>query len=101
MEILARPKKHLYDQATKAMYVLISKSRRLNLSTDIQLHLFDSLVVPILLYGCEIWGYENNSLIEKLHLKFCKYILRVKKTTPSCMIYGELGRFPLDTIIVE
>ena len=96
-----KAKRHLYDQATKAMYALISKSRRLNLSIDIQLHvhLFDSLVIPILLYGCEIWGYETNSLIEKLHLKFCKSILRVKKTTPSCMIYGELGRFPLDTLI--
>ena len=91
-----KAKKYLFDQATRAMYALISKSRKLNLPIDIQLHLFDSLVVPILLYGCEIWGFENNSIIEKLHLKFCKTILHVKKSTPSCMVYGELGRFPLD-----
>ena len=92
-----KAKKYLFDQATRAMYALISKSRKLqNLPIDIQLHLFDSLVVPILLYGCEIWGFENNSMIEKLHLKYCKTILHVKKSTPSCMVYGELGRFPLD-----
>ena len=31
----------------------------LNLSIDIQLTLFDSMVTPILLYGCEAWGNEN------------------------------------------
>ena len=44
--------------------------------------LFDSLVNPVLLYGCEIWGPElllyktdfDSSEIEKTHLKFCKQI---------------------------
>ena len=31
----------------------------LNLPIDIQLTLFDSMVTPILLYGCEAWGNEN------------------------------------------
>ena len=26
--------------------------------------LFDSLLLPILLYGCELWGYENKEQIE-------------------------------------
>ena len=34
-------------------------------------------------------------IIERIHLKFCKYILRVKQSTPNVMIYGELGRYPL------
>ena len=81
------------------MYALFSRSRKLNLPIDIQIHLFDILVVPILLYGCEIWGFENNDIVEKLHLKFCKIILNINKTTPSCMVYGELGRFPLNVYI--
>ena len=52
-------KKLLHDKASKAMYSLIQKGRRLNLPTDIMLKLFDSCVEPILLYGCEVWGYEN------------------------------------------
>jgi hypothetical protein len=38
----------------------------------------------------------NESSTEKVHLKFCKIILHLKATTPNCMIYWELGRYPLD-----
>jgi hypothetical protein len=50
------------------------------------------MVKPILLYGCEIWGFGNNNVLEKVHLKFCKMILNLKTSTPNYMIYGELGR---------
>jgi hypothetical protein len=33
------------------------------------------MVKPILLYGCDIWGFGNNDVLEKVHLKFCKMIL--------------------------
>ena len=61
-----------------------------------QLDLFDKLVTPILLYGSEIWAYENNDVIEKLHIRYCKYILNVNKSTISLMVYGELGRYLLN-----
>jgi hypothetical protein len=78
------------------MYEVIKKGRKHNLSISCQLDLFDKLVKSILLYGCEIWGSANNDILEKVHLKFCKIILHLKATTPNCMIYGELGRYPLD-----
>jgi hypothetical protein len=37
--------------------------------------LFDSLVEPIILYGSEVWGFENIQIMEKINLKFCKRIL--------------------------
>ena len=46
----------------------------LNLPVDIQLDLFDKLATPILLYGSEIWLYENTDVIEKLNLRYCKYV---------------------------
>ena len=49
------------------------------------------------LYGSEIWAYENNDIIEKPHLRYCKYTLSVNKSTTSSMVYGELGRYPLNT----
>ena len=76
------------------MFSLLKKSK--NLPVDIQLDLFDKLVTPILSYGSEIWTYENNDVIEKLHLRYCKYILNVNKNTTSSMVYGELGRYPLN-----
>lgn len=53
------------------------------------------MVLPILLYGSEVWGYGNLDVLERVHLKFCKILLNVKKSTPSFIVYGELGRFPL------
>ena len=90
---------NLRSQASRAMYSLISKSRRLGLPIKDQLHLFDSIVSPIMLYGCEIWGYSDVSILEKLHLKFLKMILGVHIRSCSNMVYGELARFPLDIII--
>jgi hypothetical protein len=69
------------------------------LPVDIQLHLFDVIVLPILLYGVEIWGFEKVTTIEKLYLKFLKIVLKVNNNTCSNMVYGELGRFPIDIYI--
>ena len=54
------------------------------------------LLTVILLYGCEIWGFGNNDVLEKVHLKFCKLILNLKTSTPNYMIYSELGRYPVE-----
>ena len=92
-------KVRLVQQARKAMFSLLRKARKLWLPVDILLQLFDATVVPILLYGSEVWGYENNKIIESLHLEFCKYIIKVKKSTYNNIVYGELGRVPLQVLI--
>lgn len=30
-----------------------------------------------------------------MHLKFCKLVLHLKQSTPSCIVYAELGRHPI------
>lgn len=87
-------RKYVVTRAT-CMYAIIKKSRELNLSIDCQLDMFDKMIVPILLYDSELWGFENLCIIEKLHLKFCKLVLSLKTSTPNFMIYGELVRYPL------
>ena len=54
-----KTKKHLVDQARKAMFSLVRKARKLFLPFDIQLHLFDSMITPILLYGTEMTNIDN------------------------------------------
>ena len=88
-------KKKLIDQAHKSMHFIHRIVRNENIPIDLQLKLFDSMIEPILLYGSEVWGFENLKIIEQMHLKFCKRILKVRNTTPNFMVYGELGRFPL------
>ena len=81
------------------MYALYKKIKNISISVDLQLKLLDSLVAPVLLYASEIWGFENKNSIERVHLQFCKSILKVRNSTPNCYVYGELGRFPLETIV--
>jgi hypothetical protein len=88
-------KKRLVDKAVVSMYEVLKLGRKHNLSIKCLLSLFDKMVKPILLYGCEIWGFGNNGVLEKVHLKFCKMILNLKTSTPNYMIYGELGRYPV------
>ena len=88
-------KKHIAEQANKATFALMKKIRNLDLPIDIQIDLFNKTIKPILLYGCELWGTGNIDMLERVQLKFYKQILNLKKSTPSNMIYGELGVTPL------
>ena len=49
-------KKHLADKALKAMYEVLKMGRMHKLSIKCLLDLFDKMIKPILLYGCEVWG---------------------------------------------
>ena len=59
---------------------------------------FDSLVQPILIYGCEIWGFHKAGDIERVHVKFLKQILGVRRQTSDIAVYGEVGRVPLSIL---
>lgn len=86
---------NLTERANKAMFALLTKIKTFSLPVDMSIELFDHLVLPILTYGSEVWGFENVQVIEKVHLKFLKLLLRLKPSTCSDMIYGEVGRLPL------
>ena len=71
-------------QARKTLYC-----RKLQLPIDTQCQLFDHLVLPILLYGNEIWGHEDLLQIEVFHRQFLRLIIHVNVCTPDCMTYGK------------
>ena len=88
--------KNFYDRASKVMFSLLRKSRKLLLPIDLQLDLFDKMITPILLYGSEVWCYQMCDFANKLQLRFCKLLLGAGKSTPTSMVLGELGQYPLD-----
>jgi hypothetical protein len=53
----------------------------------------------MLTYGSEIWGYVNIDLLVKVHEQFCKLLLNLKTAIPNFMLYGELGRYPLNITV--
>ena len=74
--------KHNVDQARKAMHILFKRIRNLNLPIDLQLHLFDHVILSIALYGCEIWSFENSQNVrvsENLHNDFLRHIVGLEK----------------------
>ena len=89
-------RKRLVEHAQKSLFAIYKKIRNQNIPIDLQLKLFDSLVESIILYGSEVWGFENIQIMEKIHLKFCKRILNMRLTMPNYMVFSELGRYPLE-----
>jgi len=78
-------------QAKRAMYGMIGKARKLGLPVDIQTHLFNALILPILLYGSEVWGFSKLDEIEKVQTSFYKQLLKLNGSTPNCTVHGEIG----------
>ena len=93
-------KNELRKVALKALFKL-KKSMGDNFKTDLTLtlRLFDALIKPILLYGCEVWGVDvskkERDPIEAVHVKFCKLVLGVGKNASNNACRAELGRYPL------
>ena len=110
----------LYKKGLKAYFKLKKDLLSLNPNLKTSIHVFDHTIKPILLYGCEVWGTFNstsakfrgdnpvtldkiypNLFCEKLHLKFCKFILGVHRKTTNLAVLSELGRFPLYYDIIK
>ena len=98
---------NITDRAMKAFFKLKQINPRENALLTIKL--FDSLVMPILMYGCEVWGplalrkvdkmgfksLCDSMYVEELNIKLCKYVLGVGKYATNAAVIGELGRYPV------
>ena len=84
--------KTLAGKALRAMHQLLQILKEVDSPS---FNLFDSLVASVLNYGAEVWGFMSAEAIERVHRKFCKYMLNVKISTNNYAVYYELGRYPL------
>ena len=103
----------LYNKALCVYHCLFKRFSNVeNVPIKVLVKLFSSMVIPVLLYGCEICGpfllgkitsFETfktkilkiTNQIEKLHLKLCKRILGVHSKSTNLAVYGEIGQTPL------
>ena len=62
-------------------------------------YIFDTLIMPILTYGSDVWGHNKNAhnMLDKVFLRFIRCTLGVKCTTSNIIVYGECGRMPPST----
>ncbi len=78
-----------------------------NIITKSALHLFDSLVRPIMTYSCEVWGayilnpkmfdmdgdhsdVHDNKCYEKIDLRFCRILLGMHRKATNTDVNEEL-----------
>lgn len=59
--------------------------------------LFDIMVKSIIMNGVEIWGYKERKDIEKLQVKYIKWILGLDKCTPDYIVLEETKRDKIRT----
>ena len=103
----------LCAKARKAWYSIsniVYKDKRMPVRRAF--HLFDSLVTPVALYGCEFWfphiltkssfGEETKLLsswekfkAETLNQQCCRVLLSVHRKASRLAVLGDLGRYPL------
>ena len=92
----SRTQQDLADRGLRALFSIQGIAYELiDPKPELLCMLFDRLVSPVLLDSCELWGFHTAAAVERVHLKFSKWILKVSKSTTNEMVYGELGRCPL------
>ena len=90
-----KTQQHLANQAIRSLHNLSTVCNQMDILTSQKIDLFDTLVLPILHYSSQLWGYIDADEIGKVHLKFCRNILSVRNSTHIEALYGELGNIPL------
>ena len=87
---------NVFFQGQRALFNMFSSIDNFDkMFFNMQLSLFSSLVTSVLSYACEIWGFAEAKKIETLHLRFLKIVLKVRKSTPTCVVYKECNVYPL------
>ena len=63
---------------------------------------FETLVTPIILYGCEVWGCsisrESWRKIEQIQKRFITYNLKIKRNTPYHILLIKVGLSPIESL---
>ena len=89
---------YLCNKGKSATYAMFRKVRNLGaLPPRIMIYMFDTMIKPILMYGSDVWGVQKQGTdaVDKVFQWFLKWILKVKTTTSTTIVYGEVGCTPL------
>ena len=90
-----RTQQRVAQHASFSLHNLFAVYNNLDLPISNRIELFDSLILPTINYGAEIWGYHEGPDVEIIHSKLCRKILGVRRSTNREALYGELGRIPM------
>lgn len=58
----------------------------------LRMRLFDAVIKSTVMYIAEMWEWKRCEELERMQLKYIKWVLRLKITTPEHIIRWEIGR---------
>ena len=85
----------LSAQGKKAMYFIDTMNYSCDFSYKTSCQLFYKCIIPVITYGCEIWGYDVHRCTENVLYTFCRKQLGVGSKTPIPAVLAECGQWPL------
>ena len=59
------------------------------------------MIIPILCYGCEIWGFSEKSDLEVVEMNFLMYVLHLQLNASNIAVRGKVGQLPLHLLWKE
>ena len=66
---------------------------------SVKFKILDACVNSCYLYGCDVWGNYNCSVIETLHRKALRTALSIRDSVNNEIVYVESGQYPLSCTI--
>ena len=95
MNILLIPD-YLCNKARQSVFAMMNKIKMLEIPPSTVLHLYQTIVQPVLVYGSDIWVVTARGLAEADNVFnwYLGLVLRVKLSTSKIMMAGEVGMFP-------
>ena len=95
--------KKMINEGWKAYFGLENNCKATNIVMwDKKKLLFETLVIPVILYGCEVWGCnisrESWRKIEQIHKCFITYNLKIKSNTPYPILLIEVGLSAIESL---
>ena len=96
-----------FEKGRKAYFAFIRRCYQMGIqNVGVKCHLFDSLVKPVIDYGCAIWGpyhvginkfegADQLGAINTMQLSFLRRALGVRQSTPTLSVMTELCREPM------
>ena len=91
-----KTKQTLALQANKAINTILHYQKQYgHFDHNDAFKLFDAMVLPILTYSSEIWGYQSCDIVERPHIRFCKRIACLNSNVANFFALSECGRTPI------
>ena len=85
---VATDREHLTFAKLGTVEILKTPKRLNRFSPGLFFKLFDTQIVPSLLYGSELLGFKQHDAEEKVLIQACKLLLNVPSYTPNDMVLG-------------